>query len=285
MKLLLPIAIFLMMVSIGTSFSPSQMLVHLRRMGWFEWLRLLLVVFIVPPALALGLARGLHLTPAETGGLFLIGVAPGAPLLTRNVAKRGFDAQLAAIYQVWVGLLIPIMIPLLVVVAAKLYDRDVWIPPRVLLAQVAEKQFLPLFLGMTMMYFAPGISTKIRPAINMAGNTILFLFMAVILFTMRAQLKQITPWVILATLVLAVGSMAVVPLMLRMDAVRDRTISICNANRHVGLALLLSGQYLHSRNSLPTVACYALVAPLVMWIYSKRFRPEAAAVKTAAVDA
>src|SRR5271156_2067935 len=144
MKLLLPTAIFLMMVSIGTSFRTGEMWDNLLRMGWWRWLRLLLAVFIVPPALALGLARLMPLTLSETGGLFLIGVAPGAPLLTRNVARRGFDAQLAAVYQVWVALLTPLMIPLLVFSAAKLYDRDVWIPPVVLLKQVAEKQFLPL---------------------------------------------------------------------------------------------------------------------------------------------
>jgi len=269
-KLLLPTAIFLMMVSIGTSFRTQEMWSYTRRMGGWKWLRLLLAVFIIPPALALALARIMPLSLAETGGLFLIGVAPGAPLLTRNVAKRGFDAQLAAVYQVWVALLTPIMIPLLVFSAAKLYDRDVWIPPAVLLKQVAEKQFFPLIVGMLLMYFAPALATKIRPFLNAIGNTILFSFMAFLLFEMRSELTHITPWVAIATLVLAAGSMAIVPWIMRTEAIRDQTLSICNANRHVGLALLLSGQYLHSKNALPTVACYALAAPLVMWLYSKR---------------
>jgi len=152
LKLLLPTAIFLMMVSIGTSFRALEMWNNTRRMGGWKWLRLLLAVFIIPPALALGLARIMPLSLAETSGLFLIGVAPGAPLLTRNVAKRGFDAQLAAVYQVWVALLTPIMIPLLVFGAAKLYDRDVWIPPSILLKQVAEKQFFPLIVGLSLIF-------------------------------------------------------------------------------------------------------------------------------------
>ncbi len=270
-KLLLPAAIFLMMVSIGTSFRTAEMWVNLRRMSPWMWLRLLLAVFIIPPALALGLARLLPLTLSETGGLFLIGVAPGAPLLTRNVARRGFDAQLAAVYQVWAALLTPIMIPLLVYAAAKLYDRDVWIPPVVLLKQVAEKQFLPLLAGMLLMYFAPALATRIRPALNGIGNTILFAFMAIVIFKMRAQLAHITPWVAVAVFVLAAGSMAIVPWIMQTEALRDQTLSICNANRHVGLALLLSGQYLHSKDALPTVACYALIAPLVMWLSAKLY--------------
>ncbi len=262
-----------MMVSIGTSFKVSEMWKNLRQMTWLGWLSLLLVVFIVPPAVALALARLLHLNLSETGGLFLIGVAPGAPLLTHNVAKRGFDAQLAAVYQVCVALLTPLMIPLLVFSAAKLYDRDVWIPPRDLIKQVAEKQFLPLILGMILMYLIPVYSEKFRPILNAIGNVVLYLFMGIILFKMRSDLSKITPWVIVATILLALGSMAIVPLLMRVEALRERTLSICNANRHVGLALLLSGQYLHSKDSLPTVACYAIIAPLIMALYSKRLRP------------
>jgi predicted Na+-dependent transporter len=59
-----------------------------------------LATFIVPAALALLLGRILPLQPAEMAGLFFVGAAPGAPLMTRNIAKRGFDMQLAA---GWVG--------------------------------------------------------------------------------------------------------------------------------------------------------------------------------------
>ncbi len=44
-------------------------------------------------------------------GLFLVSVAPGAPLMTRGAAKRGFNMQMAASYQVWGALLTPLMIP------------------------------------------------------------------------------------------------------------------------------------------------------------------------------
>ena len=263
-----------MMVSIGTSFQLSEMLANVRSMGRQAWWRLLLVVFILPPILALVLARVFHLSLAETGGLFLIGVAPGAPLLTRNAAKRGFDTQLAASYQVMVALLTPLMIPLIVVAAAKLYDQNVWIPPTVLIEQVVKKQFLPLLIGIALMYVAPGLAVKVRPVINMLGNLVLYAFMAIILFKMRLSLTDITPWVVVAALLMAVGSLALVHSLVRADGLRERTLSICNANRHVGLALLLSGHYLHSKNSLPTVACYALIAPLVMGLYSKYFRPQ-----------
>jgi len=62
-----------------------------------------------------------------------------------------------------------------------------------------------------------------------------------------------------AALLLAVGSVLAIRFLLRADVLTDRTLAICNANRHVGLALLLSGQYLHAKAALPAVAAYALV--------------------------
>ena len=47
-----------------------------------------------------------------------------------------------------------------------------------------------------------------------------------------------------------------------------QTLSICNANRHVGLALLLSSQHIHDTRPVPAIAAYALAAMLVMGLYA-----------------
>jgi predicted Na+-dependent transporter len=208
----------------------------------------------------------------EMAGLFMVGVAPGAPLMTRNIAKKGFDMQLAAGYQLWGALLIPVMIPLVVYTAGKFYDRDIWIPPHVLLTEIAEKQFLPLLLGMALAYLRPAISAKLQPAMTVIGNVVLTLAIVLFLFKMGpVALKALTPWLPVAALVLAIGSVLAIRFLLRADVLTDRTLAICNANRHVGLALLLSGQYLHAKAALPAVASYAIVAPFVMGATSKWF--------------
>src|SRR3954469_20983215 len=101
MKYLLPSAVLILMVSIGMSLRFREIVANWRRHTWNSWARLLLATFLVPPLIALGLGQLLPLTLATTAGLFLIAVAPGAPLLTRNIAKRGFDMQMGASYQVW----------------------------------------------------------------------------------------------------------------------------------------------------------------------------------------
>src|SRR5690242_15359485 len=125
MKALLPIAVFLLMMSIGMSLRPSHLLQHWRRMIGANGVRLLLGTFIVPPAVALLLYHLLPLDFGEGVGLFILGVVPGAPLVSRIAAKRGFDMQLAASYQVWSAVLVPVMLPLVVYISARFYDRNV----------------------------------------------------------------------------------------------------------------------------------------------------------------
>ena len=125
-----------------------------------------LATFIIPPALALLIANLFRLTPGETVGLFMVGVAPGAPLLTRNLARKGFDVHMAASYQVWAALMVPLMIPIVVATAAKLYGRDIWIPPAALLKQIALKQLLPLAAGMFVAFAAPTRSQRLQPTLR-----------------------------------------------------------------------------------------------------------------------
>jgi len=272
MKFILPGAVFLLMMSVGMSLRHDQMVAAYRRMTWLVWLRLLLATFIVPPAIALLLPHIFPLTLPEMAGLFMVGVAPGAPLMTRNIAKKGFDMQLAAGYQLWGALLIPVMIPLVVFVTGRLYDRHIWIPPRVLLTEIAEKQFLPLLVGMALAYLLPAISAKLQPAMTMVGNVVLTVAIVAFAFKLGPTvLKSLTLWLPVAALVLAVGSVLAIRFLLRADVLTDRTLAICNANRHVGLALLLSGRYLNAKAALPAVAAYALVAPFVMAATSKWF--------------
>jgi bile acid:Na+ symporter, BASS family len=287
-KYLIATTVLILMVSIGMSLEFGDLMAQWRRLTLAVWVRLLLATFILPPLIALGLGQLLPLTRVETGGLFLIAIAPGAPLMTRNIAKRGFDMRIAASYQVWGALLIPIMIPLLVLGAGKIYGRDIWIPPLRLLALICKQQLLPLFAGMALMYFAPVFSTKIRRALNVTGNLILTIALVALLWKLGPALRQTTAWLLLAVLLLALGCMGVSQLLLTRKTAGVQTLVISNVNRHVGLALLISGQYLQNSRALPVLACYALTAPILMGIYAK-FVPPGDAVtsgrsrKTAAV--
>lgn len=282
MQLLLPAAIFLLMVSVGMSLRFGQVVAHWRGRPVNAWIRLLLATFILPAAAALILARIFPLTLRETGGLFMVGATPGAPLLTRNLARRGFDMHLAASYQVWGAVLTPIMIPLMTFAAGKLYDRHIWIPPRILIWQILEKEFLPVLVGMLLVHYAPAFSAKAQRSVNMMGNGVLIVVFALMLWKMGPELRKVTPWVALAVVLLLMASIGVMHLLIKGDPVMVRTFAVSNANRHVGLALLIAGRFMHSREALPVVASYAISVALLMIIAPRIFRPEGTAKAAAA---
>jgi BASS family bile acid:Na+ symporter len=281
MKLLLPAAIFILMVSIGMSLRLPELIANWRRLTWGEWLRLLLATFILPAAVALVLARVLFLSLPNTGALFMLGATPGAPLLTRNLARRGFDMHLAASYQVWSGAMTPLMIPVMLFAAAKLYDRTIWIPPRILLLQIIEKQFLPLAVGMLLMHLAPRFSQKAQRGMNMVGNLVLTLVFILLLWKMGPQLKTTTPRIVLATFLLLVVSILVMHLLVRGDAIVVRTLAVSNANRHVGLVLLLMGRFQRAQDVVPVIACYAILVAILLVLSPRIFRPRELATQKA----
>lgn len=109
----------------------------------------------------------------------------------------------------------------------------------------------------------------------MIGNALLMVTLIVLLVKMGPALTEVSPWVVIAVLLLAVGCIAASFAILTPATVATKTLVVCNVNRHVGLALLLSGTYFRSQKALPAIAAYALAAQLMIWLYAKltRYRP------------
>jgi predicted Na+-dependent transporter len=271
MRFLFPLPVFVLMVSIGMSLRLPDLVAQWKRLTWSAWLRLLLATFIVPPVFVLLLHRLMPLRPAEAIGLFMVAVVPGAPLVSRKMARLGFDMHLAASYQVWGACLTPVMIPLVVFLTGKFYNRDLWISPLLLIEQIAAKQFVPLLLGMLLVRLAPERSKKLVPALNVGGNVVLVLVILLVLIKVAPSLLGVTVWLPFAALLLAIVCIAAIRLLVRADVATGRTLAICNVNRFVGMALLLTGQSLHRNDALPAVACYALVVAFVTILYPRLF--------------
>jgi hypothetical protein len=83
----------------------------------------------------------------------------------------------------------------------------------------------------------------------------------------------------IVALLLALGCMSAVWLIRLDDPVVRETFAISNANRHVGLAVLLSARSVHPSEALPAIGCYALLVPLVMFAYIRWSRGGSSAQK------
>src|SRR5512137_1504997 len=115
MKVYWAFTIVMMMAAVGLSLDPRDVISRWVHMPRGYWLKVALATFVLPPLFAVLVATALPLTPAILGGLVFMSISPGAPLLTRMVAKKGlaFDPGLAASYQIVVGLLTPLLTPAL----------------------------------------------------------------------------------------------------------------------------------------------------------------------------
>ena len=189
MKFLIPLTVLLLMISVGMSLNWAQFVASWRRLTPLMWIKLLVATFIVPPIVAVALEKLLPIDRGAFIGLFLVAAAPGAPLMTRGVAQRGFNMETAASYQLWGAILTPIMTPLLVEAAGWFYGRAIWIPPREVLAVIAKQQFAPLLIGVALMYFAPGFSIRVRRSLNVIGNVLLMVALLVLVIEMGPALK------------------------------------------------------------------------------------------------
>jgi BASS family bile acid:Na+ symporter len=268
LKLVMPAAVLMLMVSVGMSLDVRELISNWRRLTPALWAKLLLATFLVPPACALALGMVLPIGLPALAGLFLVSVAPGAPLMTRGAAKRGFNMQMAASYQVWGALLTPLMIPVLVVAASTLYGHGIWLSPLKLMEIVALQQFAPLLAGLALVHWWPSIAKRLQGPFNLLGNFFLTAGVVGLLWKLGPALRQVSPWVPVAALLLAVACMASGFLLLGKGTATVQTLAVSNVNRHVGLAMLLSGQDFHNPRMIPAIASYALAAVLVMTVFA-----------------
>ncbi len=271
MSVLVLLPVILLMISVGMSLRLNEVFSIWRSLGASRWLRIWLATYIIPPVFAVALAEIMELSLGDTAGLVMVAVAPGAPLLTRNMVKRGFDLHRAASYQLWAALMVPLMIPLLMAVIGRFFDRHIWVPPMSLLSNIATRQLLPLAAGMALSWFFPKLSHRLQPTINTLGNLMLTVVIVLAVLKLGSVAANVTLLVPIAALSLAVVSIAAISICEFKEVVVKQTFALCNANRHVGLALLLAGNLLHLQKAVPMIACYALITPIVMTVYVKLF--------------
>lgn len=264
------LTLLLIMTGVGMSLDLREVISRWTRLPKGYWLRVVAATFLLPPLFAILFAETLPLTLDIRNSVLLISIAPGAPMLTRMVSKKGilFDTRLAASYQIVIGLLVPILTPLLLYGMGRYYHREVYVSPLTLAWQVASMQFLPLTAGLLIKHYWPRFAAATEPWMSRLGNVMLLAYLVIILLGLGKALIAVglaaTGVVILfAIACLAFGHFLAGP-----------TIALSNANRHVGLALLIAGLNTNRPASsiVPFFAAYALLAPLLLVGYAVLMR-------------
>jgi len=266
MKFIWILTLLLLMVGVGMSLDPAEVIARWTRLPRAYWLKVVAATFLLPPLLAMAIVAMFPLPPEIKGGLLILSLAPGAPMLTRMVAQKGyvFDARLAASYQIVVGLLVPVLTPPLLHALGSFYHREVWISPATLALQIASLQFLPLAAGLALKHYLPEFSAKAGPWMSRLGNLLLIAYLCLILFGLRKALMAAGPWAAATSATFAIGCIGVG------HVLGGPTIALSNANRHVGLVVLIVGLNFSAdvKRVVPVLAAYALLTPILMTLYA-----------------
>ena len=137
----------------------------------------LLWSFVIGPALAIAMARGLPLAEPYALGLILLGLAPCAPFVPLLSEKAGADLNYVAadllLASIGTMMILPIMLPM---VAPELTANS-WMIARPLLLFIA----LPLAIGICVRLIARSLADKSHPIVKKVTSVDIVLMLGIVL--------------------------------------------------------------------------------------------------------
>jgi len=137
----------------------------------------LLWSFVIGPALAMLLARGLPLAEPYALGLILLGLAPCAPFVPLISGKAGADLNYVAAYLLLASVGTMFILPIMVPMVAPELAANWWMIARPLLLFIA----LPLAIGICVRLFASPFADKSHPIVKQVTAVDIILMLGIVL--------------------------------------------------------------------------------------------------------
>jgi len=133
--------------------------------------------FVIGPALAMLLAKGLPLAEPYALGLILLGLAPCAPFVPLLAEKAGADLNYVAAYLLLAALGTLIILPIMIPILAPQLTADSWTIARPLLFFIA----LPLAVGICVRLVADALAEKSYPIVKKITGIDIILMLGIVL--------------------------------------------------------------------------------------------------------
>lgn len=264
------LTLFVLMLGMGLNLTVRQLSYLWHKPGLL--IRVLLASFVLVPLAAAIVVGILPLSAPVRIGIALMSITPGAPLIYRKVSKMGWNATLAASYQVTVSLLAIVFIPVLAVVLSNLYPNQGVITPLAVFKQILAVQIIPLAIGLAIRAGIPDLAEEMEDFVSRMGN-VMFLALGVLILIkgLEAVLNAgILP--LLAIVLIAAASLAIGHFLGGADPSDRATLAIAIATRNPGLALVITVLNFTKAEISPTVIVYALVSAIAVALYHNRYK-------------
>lgn len=162
------------MLNVGLTQHPSRLIRHLSNGAFL--LRMVLLNFIVVPALMIAATQLVDLDPVYESGLLLFSLAAGAPFLIKLADLSDSDIALATtvmlVLMVGTVLYLPLMLPQVV----EGVTVDAW----AIVANLLQLMILPLVIGMLLLQFTDNFVAVVQPWVARISNISLYVLIIAI---------------------------------------------------------------------------------------------------------
>lgn len=285
-QLILPLALFLMMLGIGITLTGADFGRILQRPG--AVLLGLLGQLLLLPLLGWLVVQLFGLPPLAACGLMILSLAPGG--VTSNLitlVARG-DTALSVTLTAISSLITPFTLPLLTALVLQLLGAGLQLPPFPVLPAMLKLllvTLLPVALGVGLRARLPRFCQRLEPWVK--GAALLFFLFMVVLLVWREQtrlpalLALHAPAVVTLVLV-AMGSGFLLAWLGGLDVRGRVTLAVEVGIQNAGTALMVTGALLGSAEMSALVLIYGVLmqlpaAALMLWRNRPGFRAGALA--------
>ena len=209
-EILLPIALFVIMFSLGLGLGPADF----RRVALQprDFLVGMVSQLVLLPAVAFAIALAWAPGPALAVGLMIIAAAPGG--VTSNLLTRfaGGDTALSVTMTAVTSLAAIVTVPLVVFLAIRHFAGAAAMP-EISMAGIAVRMFaivaLPVALGMALRAWRPALAARWEPGLGILSGVLFAVVVAAALWVERNNIAAYFAAAGLATLALNVTMMAI----------------------------------------------------------------------------
>jgi bile acid:Na+ symporter, BASS family len=264
------LTLFVLMLGMGLNLTIRQLSYLWNKPGLL--IRVLLASFVLVPLAAAIVVGILPLSTPVRIGIALMSITPGAPLIYRKISKMGWNATLAASYQVTVSLLAIVFIPVLTVTLNNLYPNQGIVTPLEVFKQILAVQMIPLAIGLAIRAGIPDLAEEMEDFVSRIGNVMFLALGVLILIKGLEQVLNAGILPLLAIALIAAASLAIGHFLGGTDSSDRATLAIANATRNPGLALVITVLNFTKAAILPTIIVYALVSAIAVALYHSRYK-------------
>jgi BASS family bile acid:Na+ symporter len=263
-KLAAVASIFLLVLSFGMETRLADAFAFLKAPA--ESFRAMAAMYLVVPAVALGLALWLPLVPATMFALLALAVSPMPPIFPGKGAKVGGGNRYVMSLFVLATMVTFVAAPIIVAIDSRVLGVGLSFDARHVLIVVGLTVVIPLAAGLALSAVAPAFAARSAHPLALAGKALLAVtLLAALVVTAPNMLEAVGNFTLVACFVMAAAALFAGHLLGGPALGNRAALATAATLRHPGVALALAAtaSSSDSKQVTATVLLYLIIATLI----------------------